>query len=96
MFYRKEKLEEDISMKKKLIFGVIFVLLLSNYSYASFLDSVKDTLNTKVTKSTDGKIDLGLKEALNVGIKKTIKFLNHKINLKKSYYTISIEIKHEF
>jgi hypothetical protein len=63
-------------MKNKLFFSVIFVLLLCNYSYASFLDAVKDTLSTKsVTKSADGKIDLGLKEALNVGIKKTIKFL---------------------
>ncbi len=62
-------------MKKKLIFSVIFLLLLCNYSYASFWDVVKNTLNTSVTKSTDGKIDLGLKEALNVGIKKTITFL---------------------
>jgi hypothetical protein len=63
-------------MKKKLTFSVIFVLLLCNYSHASFWDVVQDTLNTiSTTKSTNSKIDLGLKEALNVGIKNTITYL---------------------
>ncbi len=63
-------------MKKKLVFSVVFVLLLCNYSYASFWDVVQDTLNTiSTTKPADTKIDLGLKEALNVGIKNTITYL---------------------
>jgi hypothetical protein len=49
--------------------------LLYSYSYASFWDVVQDTLKTTSVKSTDSKIDLGLKEALNVGIKNTITYL---------------------
>ena len=63
-------------MKKKLIFTAVFLLLFSNYGYSDLLDLLKDNLNApSSTKSSTGKIDLGLKEALNVGIKKTIKSL---------------------
>lgn len=66
-------------MKRKYIFlSILFVLFICPYSHASFLDTLKDTLNT-VTSTTpsgsSGKIDLGLKEALNVGIKNTINYL---------------------
>jgi len=63
-------------MKKKLILTMVFILLFCNYGYADLLDLVKDNLNApSSTKSSTGKIDLGLKEALKVGIKKTIKSL---------------------
>src|SRR4030043_1416422 len=63
-------------MKNKLIFSVIIVLMLCNYSHASFWDVVQDTLKvTSTTKSSEGKTDLGLKEALNVGIRNTITYL---------------------
>jgi hypothetical protein len=63
-------------MKIKIILSTLFVLLLCQPSQASFLDLLQDTLNTKsATTSGDGKIDKGLKEALNIGIKNTIKYL---------------------
>jgi hypothetical protein len=66
-------------MKKKIILSIFFVLLLCQYSHASFFDVLKETLDgTMENKSASGKIDLGLKEALNVGIKNTIKYLGKK------------------
>ncbi len=63
-------------MNKKILFTVFFVLLLCQYSHASFLDILKDTLDAAgSTKSSAGKVDLGLKEALNVGVKNSIKYL---------------------
>ncbi len=63
-------------MKNKIIMSVFFVLLFCSLSHASLLDVLKDTLDTAgSTRSTDGKIDLGLKEALNVGVKNSIKYL---------------------
>jgi len=66
-------------MQKRLIFSIIFVLILCNFSHASFWDVLKNTLNTiSATESAESKIDLGLKEALNVGIKNTITYLGKK------------------
>ena len=63
-------------MKKKLILGIFFTMILCNYSYASFWDIVRETLSTiNTAKPAESKIDLGLKEALNVGIKNTITYL---------------------
>ncbi len=63
-------------MKKRLIFVTLFVFLICNYGYADLLNLLKDNLNEpSATKSSTSKIDLGLKEALKVGIKKTIKSL---------------------
>jgi hypothetical protein len=63
-------------VKKSLIFIILFVFIMCNYGYPDLLDALKDNLNvTSSTKSTSGKIDLGLKEALRVGIKKAIKSL---------------------
>ncbi|HPD57291.1 MAG TPA: DUF4197 domain-containing protein [Smithellaceae bacterium] len=63
-------------MKKKLIFGFFFMLILCNYSYASLWDVVKETLNTiNTARPAESKIDLGLKEALSVGIKNSITYL---------------------
>lgn len=63
-------------MKKKIILSVLFVFLSCQLSQASFLDALKDTLDAAgVSKTGDGKIDLGLKEALNVGVKNSIKYL---------------------
>lgn len=63
-------------MKKKIVFSIIFVLALFSFSHASLWDIVKGTLDTiSTTKPAESKIDLGLKEALNVGIKNTITYL---------------------
>jgi len=63
-------------MKNKIILSVFFVLLFCSLSHASLLDVLKDTLDTAGSaRSTDGKIDLGLKEALNVGVKNSVKYL---------------------
>ena len=63
-------------MKRKIILSVLFVFLFCQYSQASFLDLLKDTLDSAgATKTSSGKIDLGLKEALNVGIKNAIHYL---------------------
>lgn len=66
-------------MKKKIILSAIFVLLLATYGQASFLDLLKNTLDeTLQSQSGETKIDRGLKEALNVGIKNTIAWLGKK------------------
>ncbi|HLZ20154.1 MAG TPA: DUF4197 domain-containing protein, partial [Smithellaceae bacterium] len=63
-------------MKNKIVLSVFFVLLFCSISHASLLDVLKDTLDTAGSaRSTDGKIDLGLKEALNVGVKNSVKYL---------------------
>ncbi len=63
-------------MKKGLIFVTIFIFLICNYGYADLLNLLKDNSNEpSATKSSTSKVDLGLKEALKVGIKKTIKSL---------------------
>lgn len=63
-------------MKRKIVFSLFIVFLFCPYSQAAFLDVLKDALNTvSSTKTSDGKIDLGLKEALNVGVKNSIKYL---------------------
>jgi hypothetical protein len=66
-------------MNKKVVLTVLLVLFLCQYAHASFLDLLKETLNTATQTQTDvGKVDLGLKEALNVGIKNTITYLGKK------------------
>ncbi len=63
-------------MKKKIVFSIIFVLALFSFSHASLWDVVKGTLETvSGTKPAESRIDLGLKEALNVGIQNTITYL---------------------
>lgn len=62
--------------KKNIILSVLLVILSCQMSQASFLDALKDTLDAVSTPKTEpGKIDLGLKEALNVGVKNAIKYL---------------------
>ena len=54
----------------------MFVLFFCSLTHASLLDSLKgapDSANS--TKSGEGKIDLGLKDALKVGVKNAIKAL---------------------
>ena len=66
-------------MKKNVILSILLVVFFCQYSHASFLDVLKETLNTSATTpSSGGKVDLGLKEALNVGIKNTITYLGKK------------------
>lgn len=66
-------------MKKVAVLSVVLILLFSLYSHASFLDLLKETLNTATqTETTGGKVDLGLREALNIGIKNTITYLGKK------------------
>lgn len=75
----KNFLERIAEMKKKIFLSIIFVLFVFQYAHASFLDVLKETLDVVTeNKSTSGKIDLGLKEALNVGIKNTINYLGKK------------------
>ena len=63
-------------MKRRIILGIFIIFLFCQYSQAAFLDVLKDTLNTvNSTKTSDSKIDLGLKEALNVGVKNSINYL---------------------
>lgn len=63
-------------MKKKVLWSIFFVFLFCSISHASWLDVIQETLDAaSSTKSGDGKIDLGLKEALNVGVKNSIKYL---------------------
>ncbi|MFA5323185.1 MAG: DUF4197 domain-containing protein [Smithella sp.] len=64
-------------MKKKIILSIFFVLFLCQLSHASLLDAIKETFNN-TTSSSSNKVDLGLKEALNVGIKNTITYLGEK------------------
>jgi hypothetical protein len=63
-------------MKRKIILSVLFIFLICPYCQASFLDLLKDTLDPAgAGRTSDGKIDLGLKEALNVGIKNATTYL---------------------
>ena len=60
-------------MKRKIIVAVFFALLFCQSGHASLLDVLKDTLDSAGTSETGkGKIDLGLKEALHVGIKNAV------------------------
>lgn len=66
----------ECMMKKKIILSILLVILSCQISQASFLDALKDTLEAVSTPKADArKIDLGLKEALNVGVKNAIKYL---------------------
>jgi hypothetical protein len=66
-------------MQKKIILSIVFVLFLFQYAHASFLDVLKEKLGSVTgAKSKNEKIDQGLKEALNVGIKNTIACLGKK------------------
>lgn len=60
-------------MVKKVLSGVLLVFLLCFPTQASFLDVMKEALGTVTVKTAaEGRIDLGLKEALNVGIRNSI------------------------
>lgn len=66
-------------MKKKIFLSIFLVVFFCSSSQASIFDVLKDTLEeTTANKSANGKIDLGLKEALNVGINNTIRYLGKK------------------
>ncbi len=66
-------------MKRRIILSIFFMLFLFSYSHASILDVIKENLDSTIeNKSASGKIDLGLREALNVGIKNTIEYLGKK------------------
>lgn len=66
-------------MKRKIVFSLLIVFLFCPYGHANFLDVLKDTLSTVSSKKTgDSKINLGLKEALNVGVKNSIRYLGKK------------------
>lgn len=63
-------------MKRKIILSVFFVLLFCQCGQASFLDLLQDTLKQAGESGINkGKIDQGLKEALNVGIKNATRYL---------------------
>ncbi|PKN20298.1 MAG: DUF4197 domain-containing protein [Deltaproteobacteria bacterium HGW-Deltaproteobacteria-6] len=63
-------------MKRKIIWSVFFVFLFCQYNQASFLDVLQDKLGQAGTGGiSNGKIDQGLKEALNVGIKNATRYL---------------------
>jgi len=63
-------------MKKKIVLSVFLVLFFCTFSHASLLDVLKDTIDSAGSAgSGSGKIDLGLKEALNVGVKNSIRYL---------------------
>ncbi len=63
-------------MKKKITLSILIVLVCCSLSQASFLDTLKSTLDrTGAVKTGDGKIDLGLKEALNIGAKNAVGYL---------------------
>lgn len=63
-------------MTKKIFWGILLVLLIGTTGHASFLDTLKDTLGTvKPSKTDGGRVDLGLKEALNIGAKNAVKYL---------------------
>ncbi len=60
-------------MKRKILLSVVFVFLMCQYSQAAFLDEVKGTLDSAgATKTSSGKVNQGLKEALQVGIKNAV------------------------
>lgn len=68
-------------MKKKTLFCVLFVFLSFQICHASsFLDTIKNTIDAAggesgASKTQSGNIDLGLKEALHVGVKNSIQYL---------------------
>lgn len=66
-------------MCKKALWSILLVIFLCSYTQASFLDVLKDTLGAATTKTTaEGSVELGLKEALNVGVKNSIALLGKK------------------
>ncbi len=67
-------------MKKNILLGCIFFILCSlTPGQASVLDLLKSTLGqTLQTASSSGKIDLGLKEALQIGITNAVNYLGKK------------------
>lgn len=70
---------EEEQMKKYFIVSIIISLCLCQQGHASFWDPLKETLNTATqTQATGGKVDLGLKEALNIGINNSIHYLGKK------------------
>src|SRR5512137_2869874 len=67
-------------MKRKIFLSLLLILFSIQLCHASLLDTLKDTIDATGTssgssKSGSDKVDLGLKEALNVGVKNSIKFL---------------------
>lgn len=67
-------------MFKKVVTGsLILVFWIVAQGHASFLDVLKDALDQTAAKTSQtGKIDLGLKEALQIGITNAIKYLGKK------------------
>ena len=63
-------------MTKKILGGILLILLVCWPGHASFLDSLKDTLGTVASPKTDGgQVEKGLKEALSIGAKNAVKYL---------------------
>ncbi|MEE9934933.1 MAG: DUF4197 domain-containing protein [Deltaproteobacteria bacterium] len=63
-------------MIKKILGGILLILLVVWPGHASFLDSLKDTLGTVAPAKTDGgQVEKGLKEALSIGAKNAVKYL---------------------
>ncbi|MFO7568645.1 MAG: DUF4197 domain-containing protein [Smithellaceae bacterium] len=66
-------------MRKKIVMSLLFVLCLCQHSHASFLDLIQDALKAQTARpSQNTKIDMGLKEALQIGIENTIAYLGKK------------------
>lgn len=66
-------------MKKILFFFFAVIFLLAFQANASLMDDLKEMVKSPVqTQPASSKVDLGLKEALNVGIKNTISYLGKK------------------
>lgn len=63
-------------MKKIIILSVFCILLICQAGQAAFLDDLRNALEDRVVpQAGSGKVDMGLKEALNVGTKKAINHL---------------------
>jgi hypothetical protein len=66
-------------MKKKLLLSFAAAALISLPADASLFDDLNKLVNAPApSQSTGDQVDLGLKEALNVGIKNTINYLGKK------------------
>ncbi|HON58435.1 MAG TPA: DUF4197 domain-containing protein [Smithella sp.] len=66
-------------MRKILFLSFAAAVLIAFNANASLLDDLKEMVNTPVqTGPAGGKAELGLKEALNVGMKNTINYLGKK------------------
>ncbi len=76
-------------MKKKMVLSIVFILFFYQYAHASFLDVLKEKFESITEKKlTNEKIESGLKESLNIGIKNAVACLG-----KKDGYFANPEVK---